>query len=119
MRNEMGAFNNASTHSERTHRRSGQHSLASTLAGLALVSQLLLIGAGQSFAETGEVPPDRPVSTSPTDLTEAGSGDRQLETAPSTNDPPLTRAATQRRIDEMSPTRWLSRYGSVSIGQRE
>ena len=119
MRNEMGAFNNVSTHSERTHRRSGQHSLANTLAGLALISLLLLVGAVQSFAEPDEAPLDHPVSTSPTDLANAGSGDRQLETAPATNDPPLTRAATQRRIDEMSPTRWLSRYGSVSIGQRE
>jgi len=119
MLDEMGVFNNISTRSERTHRRSEQHGLAKTLAGLALSSLLLLIGAGQSFAESGEVPPDRPVSTSPTDLTEAGSRNRQLDTAPSTNDPPLTRAATQRRIDEMSPTRWLSRYGSVSIGQRE
>jgi hypothetical protein len=31
---------------------------------------------------------------------------------------PLTRAATQLRIDEMSPVGWLSRFGSVSIGQR-
>jgi hypothetical protein len=119
MREEMGVFDNIAIRPDRTQRRSGQLSLANTLAGLALILPLLLMGAGQSFAETGEVPPDRSVSTSPTDLTEAASGDRQPETAPSTNDPPLTRAATQRHIDEMSPTRWLSRYGSVSIGQLE
>ena len=119
MRDEMGAFNNISDQPDRTQYRFGRHSLANTLAGVALISLLLLIGSVQSSAETGEDPPDHPVSTSPTDLTKAGSGDGPLETAPSTDDPPLTRAATQRRIDEMSPTRWLARYGSVSIGQRE
>jgi hypothetical protein len=29
---------------------------------------------------------------------------------------PLTRAATQARIDRMSPLRWLSRFGHVSVG---
>ena len=44
-------------------------------------------------------------------------------TTPSTpgtpNVPPLTRAATRLRIEEMSPVRWLANYGIVSIGQRE
>lgn len=119
MIDEMGVFNNISGRPDRTQHRFGPHSLANTLARVALISLLLLTGAALSFAETGEVPPDHPVSTSPSDLTKAGSVDKTLESAPSTNDPPLTRAATQRRIDEMSPTRWLSRYGSVSIGQRE
>ena len=119
MRDGMGAFTNISNQPDRTQCRFGRHSLANTLAGVALISLLLLIGALQSSAETGEVPPDHPVSTSPTDLTKVGSGDGPLQTAPSTNDPPLTRAATQLRIDEMSPTLWLSRYGSVSIGELE
>lgn len=119
MLDEVGAFTNISNQPDRTQYRVGRHSPANTLAGVALISLLLLTGAAQSFAETSEVSPDHPVSTSPTDLTKAGGVDKTLESAPSTNDPPLTRAATQRRIDEMSPTRWLSRYGSVSIGQRE
>jgi hypothetical protein len=117
MRDETGGFNNDSTPPNRTQCRFGRQSLANTLAGLALIT--LLGAAIQSSADTGEVPPDHPVSTSPTDLAKAGSADTKPETASSTDDPPLTRAATQRRIDEMSPTRWLSRYGSVSIGQRE
>ncbi len=32
---------------------------------------------------------------------------------------PLTRAATQARIDRMSPLRWLSRFGHVSVGDRQ
>jgi hypothetical protein len=32
---------------------------------------------------------------------------------------PLTRAAAQLRIDEMSPVGWLSQFGNVSIGQRD
>lgn len=123
MLGELGVFNNVSDQLDRTQPRFGRRRLAGTLLGAALIPllflTLILIGTGQGFAETGEVPPDHPVSTSPTGLTQAGSGDRPLETAPSADDPPLTRAATQLRIDEMSPTRWLSRYGNVSIGQRE
>ena len=31
---------------------------------------------------------------------------------------PLTRAATQLQIDEMSPVGWLRQFGAVSIGRR-
>jgi len=39
----------------------------------------------------------------------------EKRTATTTDAPPLTRAAAQRRIERMSPTRWLARYGEVSI----
>jgi hypothetical protein len=31
---------------------------------------------------------------------------------------PLTRAAARRSVEEMSPTGWLERYGSVTIRSR-
>ena len=43
--------------------------------------------------------------------------DRHMPARPDT--PPLTRAAARLRIEQMSPVRWLSRYGAVSIGQSE
>ncbi|MBJ20990.1 MAG: hypothetical protein CL933_16405 [Deltaproteobacteria bacterium] len=32
---------------------------------------------------------------------------------------PLTRAAAQRRVEEMSPMAWLASYGPVTVGQNE
>jgi len=87
---------------------------------MLVVSVLIaLMGAAPSFAETGEFHPDRSVSTSPAELTGRALADARSEAVPSAEDPPLTRAATQLRIDEMSPTRWLSRYGHVSIDRRD
>lgn len=33
--------------------------------------------------------------------------------------PPLTRAATQQHVDEMSPMGWLASYGTVVVGYSE
>ncbi len=33
--------------------------------------------------------------------------------------PPLTRAAARLKIEQMSPVRWLSHYGAVSVSQSE
>ena len=109
----MGVFTNIS---DRTRRRFGRHGLASILAAIVLIA---LMGAAASFADTGEIHPDGPVSTSPADLVKQGSAETRPAAAIATDDPPLTRAATQLRIDEMSPARWLSQFGSVSIGHRE
>jgi hypothetical protein len=113
----MGGFNNISDWAQRCF---GRHRLGSRLAGMmAGIVLIALMSAAQDFAETDEIHPDRSVSTSPTELAERGSAHAQPMTTLSSDDPPLTRAATQLRIDEMSPARWLSRFGSVSIGQRE
>jgi len=110
----MGGYTNIL---DRTRRSFERHSLTGILAGIALIA---LTGAAGSLAgEADEILSNRSVvSTSPTDLVEPGSTDAQPTTAGSTDDPPLTRAATKLRIDEMSPTRWLSQFGNVSIGPR-
>ena len=92
------------------------HGLASILAGSVLIA---LLYATSSIAETGEGDPGRSVETSPTDLAKRASVDAGLPAIISADDQPLTRAASKLRIDEISPTRWLSRFGRVSIGRRE
>ena len=109
----MGVFDNILN---RTQGHFGRHGLASILVGVVLIA---LIGAASSFAETGEGVPESSVSTSPTDLAKRDSVDAKPRAALSTDGPPLTRAASKLRIDEMSPTRWLSRFGRVSIDHRE
>ena len=96
-----------------------QHRLASVLAGIALIT--LMGGAAESLAtESDAIASDRSVvSTSPTDLAERASAVARPATVRPLDDPPLTRAATQLHIDEMSPTRWLARFGNVSIGPRD
>lgn len=89
---------------------------ARVLAGLALIAML---GAAAGFAESDGLLSDQPVSTRPTKLATRSSEDVKPSDAHSPNDPPLTRAATQLRIDKMSPTAWLSQYGHVSIEHRE
>ncbi len=112
----MGAFTATSTWARRPF---GGCRLAGILAGILLFTS---ISAAPSFAGTGTLHPahpDRSVSTSPAELTRRGSADAPPAGDLWANDPPLTRAATQLRIDEMSPTRWLSEYGSVSIDHRD
>jgi len=89
---------------------------ARVLAGLALIAML---GAAVGFAESDRLLSDQSVSTRPTKLATRSSEDAKLSDTHSPNDPPLTRAATQLRIDEMSPTAWLSQYGHVSIEHRQ
>ena len=109
----MGGITNIS---EWTQRRAWRHGLTRLVVGIVLIA---LLGAAPSFAETGQFHPDRSVSTSPADLAKQGPADTRPPAALATNDPPLTRAAAQLRIDEMSPTRWPSHFGSVSIGHRQ
>ena len=83
---------------------------------------LLAIGlllAPNSIADSQSPIDAAPVSTSPdrsqpreqANPLERRSGDKgQL---------PLTRAAAQRRIDDMSPLVWLTHYGAVSIDRSE
>jgi hypothetical protein len=95
-----------------------RHRLASVLAGIALIT---LMGAAESLAtESDAIPSNRSVvSTSPTDFAERTSTVARPAAVRPLDDPPLTRAATQLRIDQMSPTRWLSGFGNVSIGPRD
>ena len=112
----MGVFTATSIWARRPF---GGCRLAGILAGILLFTS---ISAAPSFAGTDTLHPDHPdrsVSTSPAELTKRGSADAQPADDLRADDPPLTRAATQLRIDEMSPTRWLSRYGSVSIDHRD
>jgi hypothetical protein len=91
-------------------------------AGRRWLVAALLIGLAStvpSFADTPEIEPDRSVSTSPTAATAAGSSTAESSASTPSSAPPLTRAATRRRIDEMSPAGWLSQFGRVSIGRRE
>jgi hypothetical protein len=109
----MGAIANIS---DSIPRRPGTRDLTGVLAGLAVIA---LLAAASSFAGSDQNPSDHTVSTSPTHLTNRGSDDAQPSKAISSNDPPLTRAAMQLRINEMSPTRWLSRFGRVSVAHRD
>jgi hypothetical protein len=111
----MGGYSNIL---DRALGRFERHRLASILAGIALIA---LVGAAESLAtESDAIPSNRSVvSTSPTDLAEAASTVTRPATVRALDGPPLTRAATQLRIDQMSPTRWLSGFGNVSIGPRD
>jgi hypothetical protein len=91
-------------------------------ASLLLGVTVTLVCGVSSFAADGEArvaPIDRSVSTSPIEGTVPGSLESASPRNPANEAPPLTRAATQRRIEEMSPARWLARYGHVSIDQRD
>jgi hypothetical protein len=113
MTRPMGAIANIL---DSTPRRSETRGLAGVLAGLAAIA---LLAAASGFAGSDPIPSDHSVSTSPSHLANRGLDYAQPSKAMSRNDPPLTRAATQLRMDEMSPTRWLSRFGRVSVAHRE
>lgn len=50
----------------------------------------------------------------------APSGQPGTPSVPSPSElPPLTRAAERLKIERMSPVRWMSRYGEVSVSQTE
>lgn len=90
--------------------------LAGLFAGIALIT---LANAAPSLADPAEIHSDPPVSTSPTERTKHGPADAARTDTLSIDDPPLTRAATQRRIDEMSPVLWLAQFGRVTIDPRQ
>jgi len=89
------------------------------LTGIVLIVLMVLTGTIASVAAnpTGPVLDDA-VSTRPIDAARKASVAPSRRPLVSTHAPALTRAAAQRRIDEMSPTDWLSLYGHVSVGQR-
>lgn len=57
------------------------------------------------------------VSTSPVALGMPGLSAESDPVAVDADAMPLTRAASQQRVDEMSPMSWLSSYGNITIGQ--
>lgn len=108
----MGAYNYIS---DSIWLRLERRRLANILAGAVLIA---LIGPSPSLAAEPEAGLSNRsvVSTSPVDLAEPDSTQQQPTATRSVNGPPLTRAASQLRIKEMSPTRWLAQFGNVSIG---
>ena len=101
-------------------RRLAQRGLVLLLAGLfAGIALITLANAAPSLADSAEIRSDPPVSTSPTERTKHGPADAAGTDTLSIDDPPLTRAATQRRIDEMSPVLWLAQFGRVTIDPRQ
>lgn len=105
----MSGFHNTS---DSILQRAGRRWLAAALL-IALVSTV------PSFADTPEIERDRSVSTSPMTASAVASASAESSASTPSSAPPLTRAATQRRIDEMSPAGWLSQFGRISIGRRE
>ena len=57
-------------------------------------------------------PEENALMVSPAPASSAIAGDSADET-------PLTRAAARRRVETISPVRWLSRFGPVSLERRE
>ena len=118
----MGAFANIPDSTRRPFGRRGLRSLLSGIVLIGLMSAVPIFAESETDATESDrrIEPNRSVSTSPMlALFKPDSSRSHLPAAPSTDGPPLTRAAAQLRIDEMSPVRWLSRFGSVSIGQRD
>lgn len=108
----------------------------SQIFGLALMVALSLSAAPSLAGSPAALAPIREAAVVPNPgprSVEAQSVSSESHTAQSTTSPsataranpsavasqPLTRAAAQLRIDEMSPVGWLRHFGSVSIGQRD
>jgi hypothetical protein len=106
-RNQMGDLSHISDRAIRWVQRA-------CLVGLTLFAVQMAIPA---YAVSADEPSsDRSVSTSPQERPDLDAADVQRLDGQSLDGPPLTRAANQRQIDEMSPAGWLSRFGRVSIG---
>jgi hypothetical protein len=111
----MGGYANETSGAARRHRRSRR------LAGLVLVLGTVLTIpalADPPAGSPGNAGRDRPVSTRPIGRDRPDAGDLARRHVAALDRPPLTRAAAQRRVEQMSPTAWLSRYGDVTIGVR-
>jgi hypothetical protein len=78
-----------------------------------------LAAADAADADVADVAKDeRAVSTSPLP---ADAGERATPATQQPTQPrplPLTRAASQQRIDSISPRGWLARYGLVDVAHR-
>ena len=109
--------------------------LASTLA-LMIVGTAAKANAGSTAStDPGNQPPlalrpnntappadsetESPVSTSPGASARPAATPRDPLAGEDPEDLPLTRAATRRRIEAMSPVTWLSSFGSVTVGRPE
>lgn len=117
----MGGIDNIS---KKTLRRARRSCFVGIVVGIIVMVLISLLGASPGFAESGpsdpaRSEPDRSVSTSPTASTTNASPTATDSGLIVHDAPPLTRAATKRRIDEMSPMQWLSHFGAVSIAGRE
>jgi hypothetical protein len=102
--------------------------LAAILLGTSLIFLAAILStANPAAAETREtlpapVPSGAPkalVSTSPDVHSSAiAVADRPRPMQVIEDEPPLTRAAARQRIETMSPTRWLERFGPVTVDRR-
>jgi hypothetical protein len=122
----MGGFIYIFTRSHESKGRRGslgRHCLAGVLLATCLTTTPTL--AQTRAVEKTNPQPHHAVSTSasPPAAPAPLAGLPNVPTAKTTSDtldvPPLTRAATRLRIEEMSPVRWLANYGIVSVGQLE
>jgi len=124
----MGGYTNISE--RKTRVRAWGHFLRLTLvAVLSLSATPSLADSPAALAPTHEVAPipnPTPHSVEAQSVSSAthpavsttSHAAAHTASAPAITPRPLTRAAAQLHIDEMSPVDWLSQFGSVSIGQR-
>jgi len=122
----MGAFNNSSD------RRAVPRWLWRTSGSLVAT---LLVGcsvAGSASAAEGEFETratgsetratqetEAAVSTSPVALGTSSLSSEPNGAGTGPEAMPLTRAASQQRVDQMNPITWLQSYGAVTIGRSE
>jgi hypothetical protein len=109
----MGGYANEAVRVVRDVRRARRvRRLGLVASWLALLMAMPAL-AGEPATKASDADGDRPVSTRPTalqvpNLSERAHGNSSI-------DAPLTRAAARLRIEQMSPTEWLSQYGAVTI----
>ena len=93
-----------------------------SVLGLAVCLVMLLTAAlatAEPTVKARVASDERAVSTSPfsTDISDPPTPGLGQPTDPLHR--PLTRAASQQRIDSISPLRWLAGYGSVDVSRRD
>ena len=85
-----------------------------------LSTGLLVLLAGAAFADepASEAPGSIEAAVSMSPAPFEGDSDRTnaSRVQPSPHPLPLTRAATQQHIDDMSPVGWLASFGPVTVG---
>jgi len=119
----MGAFTNISDRDGDRHWPI--HAFRSLIALLALAIAAVAAAASsddepatraiaQEFSVTDET--EAPVSTSPLSLYKRDLVSEPNPARSGADVTPVTRAASQQRVDDMSPVGWLASFGSVTIG---
>jgi len=108
----MGRYHHIFTMSSISRRR-----LLNLAVSLLVLWTAPLAAADATDADTAD--DERAVSTSPlpADASELARPAAQQSTRPDHR--PLTRAASQQRIDSISPLGWLARYGPVDVTHRD